>query len=120
MFNIQHRQQGEDAAHPDATKENATAGNRGAADRANQTDQHSTRETSRETERGVYLPLAWAQLGREVKAKPFRGKAKRQARAAAIRVKRHQGGIGLLDAVAWVAFGAWLATVALWLVEVQL
>lgn len=82
----------------------------------------STRETSRETgrERGEYLPLAWAELGREVKAKPFKGKAKRQARAAAIRVKRHQGGIGLLDAVAWVAFGAWLATVALWLVEVQL
>ena len=62
MSNIQHRHQGEDAAHPDATKANATAGNRGAADRANQTDQHSTRETSRETERnrGLYLPLLWA------------------------------------------------------------
>ena len=80
----------------------------------------STRETSRESgrERGEYLPLAWAELGREAKAKPFRGKAKRQARAAAIRAKRHQGGIGLFDAVAWVAFGAWLATVALWLAEV--
>ena len=83
-------------------------------------DHNSTRETSRETERerGLFLPLAWAQLGREAKAKPFKGKAKRQARAAAIRAKRHQGGIGLFDAVAWVAFGAWLATVALWLLEV--
>lgn len=80
----------------------------------------STRETSRETERerGEYLPLAWAQLGREVKPQKFKGKAKRQARAAAINAKRHQGGIGLFDAVAWVAFGAWLATVALWLAEV--
>lgn len=86
---------------------------------APQTDtSDSTRETSRETERGVYLPLAWAQLGREAKAKPFRGKGKRKSRAAAISAKRHQGGIGLFDAVAWVAFGAWLATVALWLVEV--
>lgn len=54
----------------------------------------STRETSRETgrERGLFLPLLWAELGREVKAKPFRGKGKRQARADAIRAKRHQGG----------------------------
>jgi hypothetical protein len=120
MSNIQHRQQGEDAAHPDATKENATAGNRGAADRANQTDQHSTVEQSRETERerGVYLPLAWAQLGRESKPQKFKGKAKRQARADAIRAKRHQGGIGLFDALAYVALGAWLAAVAVWLVEV--
>ena len=119
MSNIQHRQQGEDAAHPDATKENATAGNRGAADRANQTDQHSTRETSRETERerGEYLPLAWARLGGAVEPQQFRGKAKRQARADAIRVKR-MGGIGLFDAVAYLAFGAWAATVALWLLEV--
>lgn len=93
MSNIQHRHPGEDAAHPDATKENATAGNRGAADRANQTDQHSTVEQSRETERGLYLPLAWAQLGRESKAKPFRGKGKRQARADAIRAKRNQGAV---------------------------
>ena len=84
-------------------------------DTGNSTVEHS-RETERE--RGVYLPMAWAQLRREAKAKPFRGKAKRQARAAAIRAKRHQGGIGLFDAVAWVAFGAWLATVAVWLVEV--
>ena len=120
MFNIQHRQQGEDAAHPDATKENATAGNRGAADRANQTDQHSTRETSRETERerGEYLPLAWAELGREVKPAKFKGKAKRKSRADAINAKRYQGGAALFDAVAYLAFGAWAATVILWLVEV--
>ena len=78
----------------------------------------STRETSRETERGLYLPLAWAELGREVKPKPFRGKGKRKSRADAIQAKRNQGGIGLFDAVAWVAFGAWAATVILWLVEV--
>ncbi len=120
MSNIQHRQQGEDAAHPDATKENATAGNRGAADRANQADRHSTVEQSRETERerGVYLPLAWAQLGREAKAKPFRGKGKRKSRADAIQAKRNQCGAALFDALAYVALGAWLATVALWLLEV--
>ena len=78
----------------------------------------STRETSRETGRGLYLPLAWAQLGREAKPQKFKGKGKRQARAAAIRAKRHQGGIGLFDAVAYLAFGAGAATVALWLLEV--
>lgn len=95
MSNIQHRHHGEDAAHPDATKENATAGNRGAADRANQTDQHSTVEQSRETERerGLFLPLLWAQLGCEVKPAKFRGKHKRAARQAAINAKRNQGTI---------------------------
>ncbi len=90
-----YRHSAEDAAHPDATKENATAGNRGAADRANQTDPNSTRETSRETERerGVYLPLAWAQLGCEAKPAKFRGKHKRAARQAAINAKRNQGTI---------------------------
>ena len=53
----------------------------------------STRETSRETERGLYLPLAWAQLGRESKPQKFKGKAKRQARAAAINAKRMGGTI---------------------------
>ena len=79
MSNIQHRHQGEDAAHPDATKENATAGNRGAADKANPTDPHSTVEHSRETERerGLFLPLLWAELAREVKPAKFRGKTKR-------------------------------------------
>ena len=115
-----YRHQGEDAAHPDTTKENATAGDRGAADKANQTDQYSTVEQPRESgrERPLYLPLAWAQLGREVKPAKFKGKGKRQARAAAIRAKRHQGGIGLFDAVAWVAFGVWAAAVVVWLVEV--
>ena len=88
---------------------------------APQTDtSDSTRETLRETERerGLFLPLLWAELGREVKPKPFRGKGKRKSRAAAIQAKRNQGGIGLFDAVAWVAFGAWAAAVILWLVEV--
>ena len=86
---------------------------------APQTDtSDSTRETSRETERGVYLPLAWAQLGREAKAKPFRGKGKRKSRADAIQAKRNQCGAALFDALAYVALGAWLATVALWLLEV--
>ena len=61
---------------------------------APQTDtSDSTRETSRETERGLYLPLAWAQLGRESKPQKFKGKAKRQARAAAINAKRMGGTI---------------------------
>ena len=95
MSNIQHRQQGEYAAHPDATKENATAGNRGAADRANQTGPHFTCETSRETdrERGLFLPLLWAELAREVKPAKFRGKTKRKSRADAINAKRNQGAI---------------------------
>ena len=84
-------------------------------DTGNSTVEHS-RETERE--RGVYLPMAWAQLRREAKAKPFRGKAKRQARAAAINAKRNQCGAALFDALAYVALGAWLATVALWLLDV--
>lgn len=71
-----------------------------------------------ERERGLFLPLLWAELAREVKPAKFRGKTKRKSRAAAISAKRYQGGIGMFDAVAWVAFGAWLATVALWLLEV--
>ena len=93
MSNIQHRHQGEDAAHPE--KENATAGNRGAADKANPTDPHSTVEHSRETERerGLFLPLLWAELAREVKPAKFRGKTKRKSRADAINAKRYQGGV---------------------------
>lgn len=91
MSNIQHRHQGEDAAHPDATKENATAGNRGAADKANQTDPHFTRETERE--RGLFLPLLWAELAREVKPAKFRGKSKRKSRADAINAKHNQGAV---------------------------
>ena len=118
MSKIDHRLTGEGAAHPE--RDNALGGNQGAegAKQSGIDTRNSTRETSRETERGLYLPLAWAELGREVKAKPFKGKAKRQARAAAINAKRHQGGIGLFDAVAYLAFGAWAATVILWLVEV--
>lgn len=117
MSKIEHRLTGEGVAHPE--RDNALGGNQGAegARQSGIDTRNSTCETSRETERGVYLPLAWAQLGREAKAKPFRGKAKRQARADAIRVKR-MGGIGLFDAVAYLAFGAWAATVALWLLEV--
>lgn len=117
MSNTEHRRNGEGAAQPE--KENATAGNRGA-DKANQTDGNSIVERSRETrrERGLYQPLLWAELGREVKTKPFRGKHKRKSRADAISAKRHQGGIGLFDSVAWVTFGAWAAAVILWLLEV--
>lgn len=123
MSNIQHRHQSEAPAHPDATKESATAGNRGAADRANQTDRHSTveqapAEADVSRERGLFLPLLWAELGREVKPKPFRGKGKRKSRADAIQAKRNQCGAALFDALAYVALGAWLATVALWLLEV--
>lgn len=94
MPNIQNRQIGEGAAHPDATKENATAGNRGA-DKTNLTDHHSTVEHPRETERGLYLPLAWAQLGNAVKPAKFRGKNKRKTRADAIRAKRSMGHMDL-------------------------
>lgn len=54
----------------------------------------STRGTSRETERerGLFLPLLWAELGREAKAKPFKGKGKRKSRTDAINAKRNQGG----------------------------
>ncbi len=58
-------------------------------DTGNSTVEHS-RETERE--RGVYLALAWAQLARESKPQKFKGKGKRQARAAAINAKRYQGG----------------------------
>lgn len=51
----------------------------------------STVEHSRETERGLYLPLAWAQLGSAVKPAKFRGKTKRKTRADAIRAKRSMG-----------------------------
>lgn len=96
MSNIQHRLPGEDAAHPDATKENATAGNRGA-DKANQMESMPIVERSRETtrERGLYPPPLWAELARAVKRAKFRGKSKRQLRAAAIHAKR--GDQGAID-----------------------
>ena len=54
-----------------------------------------TRETSRETERerGLFLPLLWAELARDVKPAKFRGKTKRKSRADAINAKRYQGGV---------------------------
>ena len=115
-----YRLPGEAPAQPDDTKENAPAENQGAGNKQNETGLNHNVEHSRETERerGLFLPLAWAQLGREAKAKPFRGKGKRKSRAAAISAKRHQGGAALFDALAYVALGAWLATVALWLLEV--
>jgi len=59
---------------------------------------NSTHETSRETERerGLFLPLLWAGLARDVKPAPFRGKAKRKSRQAAIQQKR--GHLGTVDA----------------------
>jgi len=85
-----YRLPGEAAAHPE--KE------RGATpfESAPHTDDpNSTRETSRETERerALFLPLLWAELAREVKPAKFRGKGKRQARAAAINAKRNQGAV---------------------------
>jgi len=93
MTTDQHRLPGEGAAQPE--KDNATAGNRGVGAAKQTTDAaDSTRETSRETdrERGLYLPLLWAQLAREAKVKvPLRGKHKRASRQAAINAKRHLG-----------------------------
>lgn len=55
-----------------------------------------TVDSTVERERGLFLPLLWAELGREVKAKPFKGKTKRKARSDAIRAKRgEQGAINL-------------------------
>ena len=108
-----YRHPGEDAVRPEKEKGTTPFEIAPRNDNGNSTVEHS-----RETERGLYLPLAWAQLGREVKPQKFRGKGKRQARAAAIQAKRNQCGIGLFDAVAYLAFGAWLATVVVWLLEV--
>ena len=60
--------------------------------------------------------LGWHQLGDPARKaqKPFRGKAKRNARREAIASKRHQGGISTFDMLAHLALGAWLATVLLW------
>lgn len=46
-------------------------------------------------ERGLFLPLAWAELGKAVKPQPFRGKAKRKSRAAAINAKGNQGAVDI-------------------------
>lgn len=111
-----YRHQGEAPAHPDATKENALAGNQGAADKAKQSDRYSTveqapAEADVSRDRGLFLPLLWAELGRGVKPAPFRGKHKRKSRADAINAKRNQGDIAfeLLLALMWAA-----ATAAIW------
>ena len=85
-----YRHPGEGAARPEKEKGTTPFEIAPGNDTGN-----STVEPSRETERerGIFLPLAWAQLGREVKAKPFRGKHKRKSRAAAINAKRMSGGI---------------------------
>lgn len=97
MTTNQYRHPAEAPAHTDAGHENATAGNCGA-DKANQTVGDPIVERSRETkrERGLYLPLLWAALARAAKPAKFRGKSKRQLRAAAICAKRSdQGAIDL-------------------------
>lgn len=79
------------------TKENALGGDQGADNEQNETVPNLTVEqvpfeADVSRERGLYLPLAWAQLGREMKPQKFRGKHKRKSRAAAIRAKRGMGG----------------------------
>lgn len=61
--------------------------------------------------------LGWHQLGDPARKaqKPFRGKAKRNARREAIASKRHQGGGATLDALCLAAGVFWLATVCAWL-----
>lgn len=57
---------------------------------------NSTVKQSRETERerGLFLPLAWAELAKGVKPASSRGKAKRKSRVAAISAKRvHQSSV---------------------------
>ncbi len=60
---------------------------------ANSTVEQAPAEADVSRERGLFLPLLWAELGRESKPQKFKGKAKRQARAAAINAKRMGGTI---------------------------
>mgnify|MGYP003442337827 FL=1 len=97
MTTNQYRHPAEAPAHADAGHEKATEGNRGA-DKANYADGVSIVERSRETkrERGLYLPLRWAELASAVKPAKSRVKSPRELRAAAIRAKRgNQGAIDL-------------------------
>lgn len=87
-----YRHPGEDAVRPEKEKGTTPFEIAPRNDTGNSTVEHS-RETERK--RGIYLPLAWAQLAREVKPATFKGQHKRQARAAAINAKRHQGAIDL-------------------------
>ncbi len=64
--------------------------------------------------------LGWHALAAPAKAKLPRGKAKRNARRAALQAKRHQAGISTFDILAHLALGAWLATVLLWAWETLL
>lgn len=93
MFNTGYRLKGEGAAYPEKGK----GRNPGQDATHEQNDsRNSTRETSRETERerGLFLPLAWADLAKSVKPQPFRGKSKRKSRQAVINAKRgHQGNV---------------------------
>lgn len=61
---------------------------------------------------GAEIDTAWTLEPSEAGRDPHR-----QARYVLI---PNQGGAALFDALAYVALGAWLATVALWLVEVLL
>ena len=140
MTTINHyRYPGEDAARPE--KEDAPVCETEAPNATAPLD--STPEAPRETTRPLFHALTWrgtpavqdgdqAQqipdtktpdpvagwhaLGDQARKaqKPFRGKAKRNARRAALQAKRHQAGISTFDILAHLALGAWLATVLLW------
>ena len=72
-------------------------------------DNQADIDLTAERERGLYLPLAWAELGRSAKPAKFRGKTKRKTkrktRADAIRAKRNQGNVdaGLAGLIALAA-----------------
>lgn len=107
MTTNQYRHPAEAPAHAEAAHEDATAGNRGA-DKTNQTVGDSVVERSRETtrERGLYLPLLWAELARAFKPEKLRGKSERQLRAAAIRAKRGDQGAIDLQLIGLIALAA--------------
>ena len=68
-------------------------------------DNQADVDLTAERERGLYLPLAWAKLGRSGKPAKFCGKTKRKTRADAIRAKRNQGNVdaGLAGLIALAA-----------------
>lgn len=94
-INFDHRPTGEDGARPDAINE--AGRNLGQEDATHEQNdrRNSTAEHPREAlrERGLFLPLAWAELAKSVKPQPFRGRSKRKSLAAAINAKRNQGNI---------------------------
>ena len=87
-----YRHPGEDAVRPEKEKGTTPFEIAPRNDTGN-----STVEPSRETERerGIFFPLAWAQLARELKLAKFKGRHKLQAHADAIRAKHNQGAIDL-------------------------